>query len=177
MPPRTPPTIAPVWDEEVVELLLEDAVEVTTEPAERILCVSITVMKTSPFESVEVTVACTEVVMAALSVLLIVDEGPVTLKELTMELELAVFVDDAPVEAFDKEEDEEPEPVFGFVTPAADVVSALEVLAEVVAIPKSLVDATEGLDVEDVVVVEIDWVGLDDDIEPITNAGQCVMIQ
>jgi len=82
-----------------------EEVAVTTEPAERTDSVSMTVVMTAPFTPVEVTVACTEVVRGAVSVLLSVETALVLLESPLLEMELPVLEDDPVVDV--SEEDEE----------------------------------------------------------------------
>lgn len=127
----------------------ETEVEVTTEPADKIVWVWMTVVKT-PFASVDVTVAATEVVSGTVRVLLMMD---VTLEisevpELELELE-------AEMEGVDVLE---ADGAIFVVAPAAEAVPVLGIgvrveVVDVAEIERSVAEAEE---VEEVVVfVEI----------------------
>lgn len=119
--------------EEVVESIDGDEVDVTMEPAERTVSVVTTVVIRAPFAPVDVTVAWTEVVSGAVSVLLIVDVALGVLEVPALELELEPPAVDSEVPADVLEEDDE-EVAFALVVmlSALDVFVGLEVVAEAV---------------------------------------------
>lgn len=145
-----------------MESLDGDEVDVTMEPAERTVSVVTTVVYREPFAPVDVTVAWTEVVSGAVSVLLKVDValGILEVPVLELELELPAVDAEVPVDV-PKEDDEELAFALVVTLSALDVFVVLEVVAEAVV---SLV--VEGVVGEVTVALVLEAMSVVSEVEP-----------
>lgn len=144
-----------------MESLDGDEVDVTMEPAERTVSVVTTVVYREPFAPVDVTVAWTEVVSGAVSVLLKVDVALGILEVPVLELELELPAVDAEVPVDVPKEDDELAFALVVTLSALDVFVVLEVVAEAVV---SLV--VEGVVGEVTVALVLEAMSVVSEVEP-----------